>query len=185
MLRGWSVFPFGRILVIGPATGAGGNMRSLLRTLVLGSALVVLAPTGRLLAQATIDPMVGVWKLDVAKSTYSPDQVPQSLTVTIVGVGAGLNLSATGLDSKGNPMNWEFTANLDGKAVPATGAPDYNSVELRRVNGSTEITRKRNGKQVQTVWSILSDDGKQFTATTTGKNRDGKKVRNVAVFDRQ
>ena len=52
-------------------------------------ALAVNVSTG---AQAP-DPLVGTWKLDVAKSTYKPGPAPKSATVVIEAAGKGIKLS--------------------------------------------------------------------------------------------
>ena len=57
-------------------------------TLCLGLFVATVAPA---LAQA--DPQVGVWKLNVAKSKYSPGPVPTSGTTTIEAAGKGTKVS--------------------------------------------------------------------------------------------
>ena len=47
-------------------------MRLLLRTIMVGSALLGVMPANRLAAQA--NPFLGTWKLDVAKSKSTPDR---------------------------------------------------------------------------------------------------------------
>ena len=55
-------------------------------------------------AQGT-DPMNGVWKLNVAKSTFSPGPAPKESTLTIESAGPGRKVSVTGVAGDGSPVN--------------------------------------------------------------------------------
>lgn len=153
-------------------------------TLVLGTTLAFFVPAATVAAQ-TGGPMAGTWQINLAKSTFSPGKAPQSHTITIVESGTEVKVTTTGTDDKGEPLGTSFTASYDGKDYPVAGSPDYSTVSLRLVDGSTESTRKQNGKFRQTVWTVLAVDGMHFVATTTGTNAAGKQVRNVAVYDKQ
>src|SRR6266852_758984 len=141
-------------------------MRLFLRTLRLGSLLAVLVPVVSLNAQAT-DPTLGTWKLNVAKSKYTPGPPPRSLTVTFEATdatGKGVKVTTAGIDAQGNPTGTQYTANYDGKDYPVTGSPDYDAVTLKRIDAWTvEMTRKKGGKVVQTVGRVVSKDGTQYT----------------------
>lgn len=159
-------------------------MRFIVRSVVFGAVLAAFSPIAALSAQ-TVDPMVGVWKVDLVKSTYNPGKAPQSHTVTIVAAGDSFTVTSAGMDDQGASIGASYTAAFDGKDYPVTGSPDYSTVSIKKVDGSMESTRKKDGKFVQTVWTVLSSDGKHFVATTTGKNAAGKKIHNVAVYDKQ
>ena len=74
----------------------------------------------------------------------------------------------------------------DGKDYPFTGSPDADSIALRRVDANTtEATLKKMGKVSLTTKAVVSADGKTRTLTTTGTDRRGQKVNNVAVFEKQ
>jgi hypothetical protein len=139
-----------------------------------------------ILSAQSADRAVGTWKLNAAKSSYDPGPPPKELTLIFEPSGEGVKVSTKGIDADGKPTATEYTANYDGKDYPATGAPDYNSVVLKRINASTvQTTRKRDGHAVQTVRRMVSKDGKRLTATITGTDTKGRHVKNVNVFDRQ
>jgi len=71
----------------------------------LGLAAVIVVPV---LAQA--DPQVGVWKLNVAKSKYSPGPVPTSATTTIEAAGKGTKVSVDQTMPDGSKRQWSVTA---------------------------------------------------------------------------
>jgi hypothetical protein len=163
----------------------GRALRSLLPTLALGPVLAILVPATALIAQAT-DRAIGTWQLDVAKSQYDPGPAPKSLTVTYEKVGQGLKVTTKGVDGQGNPTATEYTANYDGKDYPATGAPDYNMVSLKRIDASTlHIMRKKGGKFVAILQRVVSADGKVLTIRTKGTNAKGETVNDVGVFEKQ
>jgi hypothetical protein len=140
---------------------------------------------GTVLAQAA-DPQVGTWKLNVAKSTYSPGPAPVSGTSKIEAAGAGTKVVVDQAFADGTKRHWEFTANYDGKDSPVTGNnPDADTVARTHVNANTvQMVSKKGGKVTTTQTSAVSADGKTRTVTTKGVNAAGKTVNNVAVYEK-
>ena len=160
------------------------SKRACVSAAVVGVCTVVLAGTA--LAQAA-DPQIGNWKLNVAKSTFSPGPAPKSGNTKIEAAGAGAKLIVDQTTADGTARHWEFTANYDGKDVPIVGNnPDADTVARTRVNANTVQTiSKKAGKVVTTQQSTVSADGKTRTVTTKGVNAAGQKINNVAVYERQ
>jgi len=160
------------------------SKRACLSAAVVGLFTVALAGTA--LAQAA-DPQIGNWKLNVAKSTFSPGPAPKGGTTKIEAAGAGAKLIVDQTSADGTARHWEFTANYDGKDVPIVGNnPDADTAARTRVNANTvETISKKAGKVVTTQQSTVSADGKTRTVTTKGVNAAGKPVNNVAVYERQ
>jgi hypothetical protein len=155
-----------------------------------GAALVtmvgVFAVLGAGPVHAQTDPAIGTWKLNLTKSTYSPGPPAKSQTVTIAAAGMGLKISVTGVDATGQLTKAGYTILPDGKDVPVTGNVDWDMTSWKRVDASTsEQTRKRAGKVIQTAKRVISADGKTMTTTSTGTNAKGEKINNVLVYDRQ
>src|SRR5437870_2971800 len=94
------------------------------------------------------DPRIGTWKLNLAKSKYSPGPPPRSNTAIWEAVGQGVRVTAEGIDAQGNPMKAVFGPNFsDGKSYPITGSPAYDAASSKRVNASTfESTRTKDGR---------------------------------------
>ena len=141
---------------------------------------------GAVFAQSP-DPQVGTWKLNLAKSKYSPGPAPKSGTTKIETAGTGTTVIVDQPQADGSVRHWEFTANYDGKDSPVTGNnPDADTVARTRINATTIQTISKKGEKVTTTQtSAVSADGKTRTVTTKGVNAAGKKVNNVAVYDRQ
>jgi hypothetical protein len=138
-------------------------------------------------AFAQSDPQVGLWRLNVAKSKYSPGPAPKSATTIIEAVGAGTKVTVDQVMPDGTKRHWEFTANYDGKDSPVTGNnPDVDMVARTRIDANTvQTVSKKGGKVTTTQTSAVSSDGKTRTVTTKGVNASGQPVNNVAVYEKQ
>jgi len=137
-------------------------------------------------AAKAADSQSGTWKLNVAKSSYSPGPTPKSLTLTVVADEKSLKIHSEGVDGEGKPTKVDFTANFDGKDYPATGIAAGDMVSVERVDANTiRVSMKKDGKTLMTATSVVSADGKTRTTTFVGKNGAGQDVKNVAVYDKQ
>ena len=155
----------------------------LLKSLRLPAAILFM---GFALSAQAADPLVGTWKLNVAKSTYSPGPAPKSITAKIEAAGAGEKLTADGVRGDDTPIRVEYTAQYDGKDNPITGSPTADTVSLKRLDANTtERTEKKGGKVTQTVTRKVSSDGKTMTVTYKGTDAKGQPINNVGVFEKQ
>jgi hypothetical protein len=153
--------------------------------LVVGALSLVVAGSTRLV-NAQSDPVAGTWKLNVAKSKYDPGPAPKSTTLTLVVTADAVHVTSKGIDAEGKPTSLEYTSTADGKDSPVTGSPAYDTTSMKRVDPSTTVnTRKKAGKVVQTAKRAISADGKTMTITTTGTDEKGRKIHNVAVYEKQ
>ena len=155
----------------------------LLKSLRLPAAILFM---GFALSAQAADPIVGTWKLNVAKSTYSPGPAPKSITAKIEAAGEGEKLTADGVRGDDTPIRVEYTAQYDGKDYPVSGSPMADTVSLKRLDANTtERTDKKGGKVVQTLTRKLSSDGKTLTVTIKGTDAEGRPINNLAMFEKQ
>jgi hypothetical protein len=133
------------------------------------------------------DASFGTWKLNVAKSTYSPGPAAKSQIAKVEAWGEdGVKYSSDLVDADGKATRMEFQAKFDGKDYPFTGNPDADVIALKRIDGNTiESVSKLKGKVTLTVRGVVSADGKTRTLTQTGRNAQGAEVKNVLLFERQ
>lgn len=128
---------------------------------------------------------LGTWRLNVAKSKFTPGPAPKSSSVTFSAAGQGVKAVIDTVGADGSKVHWEYTANFDGKAYPVTGNPDGDMVIARRINPtSIETSYTLKGKATTVNTRVVAADGKTLTVTTTGTNGQGQKVNNVQVFER-
>ena len=162
-------------------------MKAIPRRLAFGALYVVvglLVTTSALLAA---DPFVGTWKLNSAKTKYSPGPPPKNLTVKYEPTADGVKVTSEGVNAEGKPVATTYTATYDGKdaAVTGTGAP-YDTIAVKRIDPNTvETTTKKDGKVLSKGKRVVSKDGKVLTVTTKGTNAKGEATNNVAVYDKQ
>ena len=132
------------------------------------------------------DNWLGTWKVDLAKSKYSPGPAPKSMTIVYTPAGETMTITVDVVPATGDPQKWEMTAAYDGKDHPVTGNPDADSISMKRINDTTgESTFKKGGKVMAVNTRVLSADGKTLTITSKGTTSDGKPRNDVAVYEKQ
>jgi hypothetical protein len=137
---------------------------------------------------AQSNPLIGTWRLNLAKSKYMGAPPPRSTTLTFAGEGQNLTNTAETIDAQGQTIKVVFTHIYDGKPHPTTGVPGglYDASAYTRIDASTiDFVRSKDGKAVQTGRAVLSSDGKTYTVTTEGTGPNGQAINTVAVFEKQ
>jgi hypothetical protein len=148
------------------------------------TAMVAVGFAGAALAQAP-DPMVGTWKLNVAKSktTYT------SGTTVIEAVADGVKVTADLAAPDGTKYHWTWTGKYDGKDNTESGTTPYGSpavASLTRVDARTaKVIGKVAGKQVVEQTITVSADGKTRTVVTHGTDAKGQKVDTTSIYEKQ
>jgi hypothetical protein len=130
------------------------------------------------------NPQLGNWKLNEAKSKFAGKARNQ--TVVIEATGDQIKVTVDGVDESGAAAHNEWTGKFDGKDYPITGDSAADARFYRMIDKNTwEIANKKGGKTILTGRVVISADGKTRTVTTHGTDSQGKKVSNVAVYDKQ
>src|ERR1035441_9841360 len=153
---------------------------------ILTKALVALAITT--VTAFGADNTHGTWKLNVAKSTFTPAPFPvKSLNVTREVSDGGVKVTTTGEQANGTAINSGYTAKFDGKDVQVTGNAPYDTIAVKQVNANTftDERKKTGGPYKGTSSIVVSNGGKTMTTTTKGTNGDGKAFTSTFVFDKQ
>jgi hypothetical protein len=153
------------------------RMRTILLTLAM--CFVVVA------AALAADANAGTWKLNSAKSKFTPG-TPKNDTVIVEVAGDNMKVTVDGTDGDGKPAHNTWTGKFDGKDYPVTGDPASDLRSYTKVNDRTlTLTLKKSGKVTTTGRIVVAADGKSRTVTTTGTDPQGKKVSGTAVYDKQ
>lgn len=156
-------------------------MRSLISKALVGSVISVVVALGA-------DNTLGTWKLNVAKSTYTPAPLPiKSLTVVREASDGGVKQTTTGERADGTKVNATYTAKYDGKEVQVTGNSQYDTIAIKQLNADTltDQRKKTGGSYKATARTVVSNGGKTLTTTTKGTNAEGKEFTQVLVLDKQ
>jgi hypothetical protein len=161
------------------------NRRTTL-TLTMGLLSLAFATAEPRAGFAQSNTLIGTWKLNLAKTKDSPGPPPRSQTLVYQAEGQGLRVTVDTVDAQGNASKASFALFFDGKSYPVTGLPDWDASTYKQVNVSTtESTRTKGGKEVQTATRVVSADGKTLTITATGVDANGRQINDVDVYDKQ
>ena len=156
-------------------------MQSIVKTLFVGAILAI----GTSAAFAA-DPVVGTWKLNLAKSTFTPGPAPKSQTRNYAESAQGITLTVKTTAADGKESTATLTFKDDGKPYPVSGNPDFDMVSVKRVDASTvNSTQTKGGAPVGTGVRTVSKDGKTLTFSQQGTHANGTKYDDVSVYDRQ
>ena len=132
------------------------------------------------------DNWLGTWKLDLAKSKYSPGPAPKSLTLKFEATPGGIKFTGDGVGADGKATHSMFLSKFDGKDVPYEGNPDADTASPKKIDdNSYENTWKKGGKATTTAKAVVSADSKTMTITHTGTNAKGEAVNNTNVYNKQ
>ena len=137
-------------------------------------------------AQAAKPVFVGTWKLNVAKSKYTPGPTPKSQTAILGAVDGGMSVVSDRVEADGSKVHFEWTAKFDGKDALVKGDASRDAVSVKKIDDlNIQITNKKGGKVTTSIKAVYTKDGKSRTETVTGTNAKGEKVENVTVWDKQ
>jgi len=145
---------------------------------------------------SNIDPRIGTWKLNVAKSKFSPvfsaimkQTAPKEMVEVIRELGADeYELTITGAQTDGRPIAIKTTSPRQGGAVKVQQGDlpgGMTMVSTRIDSNNSYLTFMLNGKQIFVGQSIVSKNGKSMTTTIKGTGPQGKPFEQVGVFDKQ
>jgi hypothetical protein len=164
------------------------NRRTTLTSIALvflAAALLTAAPK---IGLSQSNPLVGTWKLNLAKSKFSGSPPPRSTTLTFAGEGENLTNTAETIDAQGQTIKIVFMHIYDGKPHPTTGVPGgiYDTTTYNRVDAYTvNFVRSKDGKAVQSGSNVVSADGKTLTVTSAGIGANGQQINSFAVYEKQ
>ena len=160
-------------------------MKKILPAFLLGTLLACVLGAAAAAAEMQ-DSIVGTWTLNVAKSKFTPGPGPKSMTRTYKQSAQGTALSFKGVAADGSPIVGASTFKYDGKDYAMTGSPNFDTLSLKRLNGSTvRATLKKGGKAVGTTVRSISGHGKVLTLESKGTDPQGRAFDEVAVYDKQ
>jgi hypothetical protein len=132
------------------------------------------------------DNWIGSWKLDAAKSKFTPGPGPKSQSLKFEATPAGIKLTSDGVTAEGKTTHAVYVSKFDGKDVAWEGNPDADMASPKKIDDNTyENTWKKGGKATMTAKVVVSADGKTLTVTQSGTNAKGQAVANTAVYAKQ
>jgi len=159
-------------------------VKKVLSSVFLGALLII--GSGAMAAGSVADPVVGTWKLNLAKSTFGGGPALKSQIRIYSQSARGTTLKMKSVSADGKETTTETTYSVDGKDYPTTGNPDFDSLSGTQIDtNTTEFSLKRAGKPVGTIRRTVSKDGQTLTLNFVITNANGVQLSQLSVFDRQ
>jgi hypothetical protein len=155
--------------------------RKIMKQLGLGI-IVAIGLTLPVAAQG-VDPLIGTWKLNLAKSTSVGAELDKSQTLTYTRDGQNIVNNYETIDAKNQVFKGVLNHIYDGKPHSSTGSSDTNATAYTRMGNIISFVRSQNGKPVFVGQGII--DGNTYTVITGGINASNQPLYQVYVFDRQ
>src|SRR5262249_52692851 len=123
---------------------------------------------------------------NVKKSKYPAGTLPKSMIIQMEAAGEGIRYRSETIDANGRTSTAEYVADYDGREAVVKGRVGLLlPVALKRVDSDTvEASYMRGFQVVATSRRVVSKDGRSMTVTTTSKDKEGKSVTNIGVYDR-
>jgi len=170
----------------------GRELMKSLRAMSIGAAFALFVPMapGAVPAPATApaaapDPVVGSWILNVGQSKFASQPVLINQVRTYTETPDGLEVIVKGESVAGESDVFESTFKYDGKDYPATGAPEFDTIAVRRISPLLiHCVLKRAGKIVGHVTRIESKDELTLTVSERVRNLKGELLNEVLVYDK-
>jgi len=162
--------------------------RTLVKNVLSSVFLAALLTSGSAVfaAGADPDPIVGTWKLNLARSTFAGIPAYRSQTRIYSRSGPDITLKMTTISGQGKETTTRATYKLNGKDYPSMGNPDFDSLSGEQIDTNTvEFTLKRAGKQIGKIRRAVSNDGQTLTINYVITNADGIQTAALTVFDKQ
>jgi hypothetical protein len=155
-----------------------------MKTKTLAITLAVWFTAGALCFAA--DLQMGTWKLNEAKSKFTPETGRNTMVVYKDAMGGKVKITTDGIDANGKATHSEWTGKFDGKDYSVTGDPNADMRSYTKVDDrALDFTVKKGGKITVRGRVAVAADGKSRSVTTSGTNAKGKNFNNTAVFDKQ
>ncbi len=156
-------------------------------------AMLLLAVFGLAASLWAADPMLGTWKLNAAKSSFSPaflaqvkEVAPKETLLVIKDLSTDeVEITETGTRTDGSAISQKFRQPKQG-GTATSGLPEGIIFVHTIVSPNNRVgTILQNGKQVQLIQWVISKDGKTMTSTRSVKDSQGKSLSLTAIYDKQ
>ena len=133
------------------------------------------------------EPLVGVWQLNLARSTFpSGPQLYARLTCTIEPWQDGLKVTYDIVGVRGGVTHWEWQGRLDGKDYPLQGVDEVTTNAYTRLDALTYgVVTKLDGRMASSTRIVISPDGRTMTVTGAAATPQGQAALNTAIYDKR
>jgi hypothetical protein len=156
------------------------------RPIGLAAVVLALALSPRTVAAQAPASWLGTWKLNIARSVYSPGPPPyKRATYTIEPWDDGWKVTYEMVHPRGGVTHLEWTGRLDGRDYPLQGLDEVMTYSYTPApDGAYDVAVKIDGRLTGRARITLSADGLTMTTTTVGRNSSGQPVTTTTVYEK-
>jgi hypothetical protein len=141
------------------------------------------------IALAADNPFAGTWKIDAPKSSWSDGKFPKnmSLAITMSFKGDEVTYHSVNDTNKDRPPALvDYTARMNWKPFPLTGAARYNQAAVRMLSATQmEVIEMKDANVIVHAIYDLMPGGKRFARRGMAISVDGSSHEYEEFFDRQ
>jgi hypothetical protein len=129
---------------------------------------------------------VGTWRLNVARSTYSPGPPPYRRASHVIEPwNDGLKITSEMVYPRGGITHVEWIGKLDGREYEVQGPDELITYAYRAVgDGSYDITVRIGGRIAAISHVSVSSDQRSMITRTKGRDAAGREVETVTVYEK-
>jgi hypothetical protein len=137
------------------------------------------------------DPIIGTWKLNVAKSKMpEAKDTPKEVTDVYRELSSGrIELTRKGIQMDGVPISstwaWPKEGGIAERTSPAPLPEGISYIELLLDPGHWYVTILQNGKQNIVMHKVIAKDGKTMRIAVRSMHAQGKPVEQIQIFEKQ
>lgn len=146
-------------------------------------AVAILAPAA---AQAGSDPFIGTWKLDLARSSFTPGPPPKAKTLVFSATAGGVLIDETEVEPDGQVLTFKIPYARDGRPTPQNASPAYDMLSVTQPDAFTADWKvMRKGEVIGYARATVSRDGQTLTMVSDIRPDATSSRSQRAVFVRQ
>ncbi|HEY5810018.1 MAG TPA: hypothetical protein VIT67_18745, partial [Povalibacter sp.] len=105
-----------------------------MRKLLISAVFVFLAAVSGLAIAGAPDPVIGTWKLNASKSTFTAGPALKTQTRTYSQSGSTITLVMKSVGADGSEATSKTSYQLDGKDYPVAGNADFDSLSPQQID---------------------------------------------------
>lgn len=153
--------------------------------------LLLLAILGLASSLWAADPIIGTWKLNIAKSKIPLSQTaPKEITDVYKETADNqMELTRTGIQTDGaaifSKWTWPREGGIAERKAPDPLPKEISYIELLLDPGSWYVTILQNGKQNTVMQKVISKNGKILRITIKSKDAQGKSEEQLHFFEKR
>lgn len=132
-----------------------------------------------------MNPFVGTWNANIAKSRRHANHQFRSATLTFEVTGDSVSMTHAGVNMSGQQESGTTVYKADGQEHPVSPqAPGVVAMTAWIGTNTLESEARRDGRSLGKGTYTVSDDGRTLTATVAGTDAAGAPFEQVIVFER-